>query len=76
MDLDAGEVGRPLEPVAGERLARGKLCLERVYLVGRNVDQLDLRIERRVERRQETDVSKTQGKRRRRQGQQQCQRPV
>ncbi|TLZ25508.1 MAG: hypothetical protein E6K27_10630 [Gammaproteobacteria bacterium] len=76
MDLDAGEVGRPLEPVAGERLARGKLCLERVHLVGRNVDQLDLRIERRVERRQETDVSKTQGKRRRRQGQQQCQRPV
>jgi len=47
-----------------------------VGFIGRDVDEINFRVERRVERREETDVSHTQGKGRRRQGQQQCQRPA
>ena len=61
--LYPGEVAGPVKAIARESVARGELRLHRVHLVGGHIDELDLRIQRRIERRQKTNVSQTQGKR-------------
>ncbi len=63
LHLHAAHEYRPFEPVTREHVARSNLRLKRLQLLRRDIEQLDLRIERCVKRGQETDVSKTEGKR-------------
>jgi len=61
--LHTRQIRRVIESVLRERLARRQLRAHRVDFVGRDVGDLDLRVERRVERRQQVNVSETKGKR-------------
>jgi len=62
--LNAREIPGVIESVLGKDLARSQPRLHRVDFVGPDVGDLDLRIQGSVERREETDVSETEGKRR------------
>jgi hypothetical protein len=53
---DTAHECRPIQFVAGERLARCDLRFQPPELIRRSADELDFRIERSVEGRQETDV--------------------
>ena len=62
LDLNAGQIGRIVEALGGERVTRGERHLQGVYLVGGNVGDLDLRVKRGVERRKEMNVPEADGK--------------
>ena len=57
---DAGHERRPVEAVAREGILRRELGVERREIFRRRVDQLDFRVERRVERRIQMNVAETQ----------------
>ncbi len=60
---DGIEEDRPVDPLAHERIVRGELNLETRQLLRARI-QIDLGIERRVERREKTDIPETERERR------------